>query len=1027
MPSSALRGFTQAIKTCYPTQKTASVPIYLAPAAARRLLPTPRPSNGHPSQAALRNASVATPPKWSSTSTPSLPPGMYGLPIEAENAIRSLQRRKDPSAWATLIESYLPPHLRLKCRLNLDTAPQSTGVLPIGSFHIVLSRARTLAKADLLSYLGVYQGRWAAVLWLVKAMLEQYPSHTAGKDISDQLPNLLWPSIGQCMDTITDNAIETMAPRSSQLSLENFIAHGDLHDHPSGAGFDVHVEQKTLGQIWQTLGTMILQAADRSPEDPSYSAIMSHVFQILAHLHHIDAFPNSIYNYTPAADPTTLQRPPTLYLLSKRIMSILSDLEWGLQWEEEILKYQKLGYDLSKVSVQPKIREFGPELWLDLVLWACVEGGWITEGGWIVSEIERRKGSRETQWSVISWQEICAVKSPQLDWTSFLRLQIDRTRLNQVGALGIATGTTSTVDMGTRTISREVVLALVDGMTNTASLYEDGPTFSSVCVQRSIATCKRLLERGRPELDPNFQNALIIRIMESANEDSPGVLQRLLDLRLSKVKSKGANAPSNVSAQDYVTDDAASILGLLHRVLHGYAREGNLQGSLAALLKILTVVDDKRRKCIEDFAKELRDGLRQEEDPTSHISNKDSSSTTQPSIPTNTMVAFLDLLSQCNLHDLGQWLLFNDDVDGGVIDSDLYSNPNIQPALLRFATATANDRLFTKVLERLEAPLPEPVLHALLRCQVVLGRMDAVEELLGHFQKTPGMAWRASDATSIARAILQMEHSPTHNQNATQVAQALGILQNIVHGRYNSYHDASQRPDLSQAKLANQLGRMLKTIPGSLNKITLNSNADLRAHASATITPNAFNIILEPVVQHHGSFAGKQLWERWCSIPGIPRLDKNIRKVGREFDDRVERVVTPTLYMLRNVLRPILEKRRRASSARSQTALQPSAPVLDSHTAQSEMQNSRGDRDNAKHNLSTQSTEEIGRVGTNSVQSLGRRVEDNERHLLSEEERVVLDWGISMYRKFGLSEKAINVEIPGSIARVKRAVLPFEE
>ncbi|KAK3167299.1 hypothetical protein OEA41_010426 [Lepraria neglecta] len=1026
MPSSALRSFTQAFSASYSIQKAASIPIYLAPATARKLPPGSARSKRHPSEARLRNASVATPVDSPSNATPLPPPGMHGLPIKAEEAIHSPQRWKDPSAWATLIEAYLPPHLRLKSQSDLGPVPQAPGALPIGTFYLVLSRARAYAKTDLLRYLGVYQDRWDAVIWLVKAMLEQYPSHTTGKDISGQVPNLLWPSAGQRLDTITGNAIATVAPQPSKLSLEQFVSRGDLYDHPYGVGYDVHIGRKILGQIWQTLGTMILQAADRPPEDPSYSAIMSHVFQILAHLHHIDAFPNSIYNFTLATDPTVLQRPPTLYLLSKRIMSILSDLEWALQWEEEILKYQKQGYDLSKVSVQPRIREFGPELWLDLVLWACVEGGWVTEGAWIVGEMERRKGTRETQWSVISWQEICAVKAPKFDWTSFLRLQIDRTRLNQVGGIGIATGTDSTVDMGTRTISREVVLALIDGLINTASLHTSGHASSSVGVQQSIATCKKLLERDRPELDPNFQNATIIRIMESANENSPGILQRLLDLRLSKPKSKGIDATASMSAQDYDTDDAASILGLLYRVLHCYAREGNLQASLACFMKIQNLVDDKRGKCIEDFAKELRDRLRQGEDTTDLVSNKkDSACTIHPDIPINTMVAFLDLITQSNLYNLGQWLLFNDDIDGGIIDPELYSNPNVQPALLRFATATADNRLLTKVLERLEAPLSEPVLHALLRCQVALGKLDAVEELLGHFQKTPGMAWRASDATSIARAILQMDHHPTDSQNVERIAQALEMLQKIIHGRYNSDHDASQLPNLTETKLANQLGRIFKTLPGSLSKITTDPSGDFRAHASATVTPNAFNIILESIVQHCGSIAGKQLWEQWCLIPGNSRLNENIRKVGGESYEKIERVVTPTLYMLRNVLRPIIEKRRRTSSAKSKKPLEASSPLSDDHPAQSKMQSTHDNGNTAEHTLSPRPGEGNGQVVAGPVKLPDGSVEENEKHLVSEEERDVLAWCIRMYKKFGLSEKAINAEIPGSFQMVKRAELPL--
>ena len=112
---------------------------------------------------------------------------------------------------------------------------------------------------------------------------------------------------------------------------------------------------------------MILQAADRSAEDPDYTVIMSHVFLILGHLHRINAFPDSIYNYAPPVDSTVLQRPPTLHLLSRRIMSTLSDIEWGLKWKEMTTDALSQGFELPKASVQPKIREFGPELWLELV------------------------------------------------------------------------------------------------------------------------------------------------------------------------------------------------------------------------------------------------------------------------------------------------------------------------------------------------------------------------------------------------------------------------------------------------------------------------------------------------------------------------------------------------------------------------------------------------------------------------------------------------------------------------------------
>ncbi len=847
-----------------------------------------------------------------------------------------------------------------------------------------MSKARTYAKVDLLSYLGVYQDRWEAVIWLVKAMLEQHARRATVETASKQLPSMLWPTLDHSLDAITGSAILPVLPQPRKLPVEHFISRGDIHGEQ---GYGTQLERENLGQIWQSLGIMILQAADRSPEDLSYSVIMSHVFRILAHLHRIEAFPNSIYNYEPAADPTVLRRPPTLYFLSRRIMSTLSDLEWGLQWDEEIEKYSKLGYEVPKAVLQPKLREFGPELWLDLVLWACVEGGWVTEGAWIVGEMEKRKNKVESEWSVISWQEICAVKSPQPGWLSMLKLEIEKTRLNHIAGFGVATGVPFTVDMGSRTISREVVLALVDGLVNTGSARERGRGSLASILPANLTACQDLLERGHAELSANFLNAIIARIIENANEDAPGNLRKLLSWRLRHLHSNSIDAGVSLSAQDYNTDDSAPILGLLHRVLHGLAREGNAQASLGTLITIQNFVDEKRSRYIQDFADELRERLKPGED-TFDIGFDDENElpALHPLIPVNVMAALLDVILQHKFFGLGQWLLHNEDIDGGLVDTELYSNPNLHPALLRFATATADDQLLTNILQQLETPLSEPVIHALLRCQIVLGKWGAVEQLLRHLQRTPDMSWKASDAMAIARAILQMEHNE-NARDAEHFYQARELLQNIVRGLYNSDRDPSQLPDFTETRTANQLAKILQTLPGSLSTITTSSTDAIgRAHGSVNITPNAFNIILEIIVEYYGSVTGSKLWERWCLEPGESIHGRHRQDLNMEYGRNGEKVVIPTLYMLRTVLRPIIAKRKTMNTSISHKAA-------------------------AQTNHETHGTEEED-IADALEQAGGiseRKVDDQ----VNEVERGVLDWGIRMYEKFGLSKKEIDAEMAG--------------
>jgi len=980
MPSSALRSFVHGFNSPGITRNTIYIPAFLVPTVIK-----PNPSTLPKAkllkiQGCRRNASSSVPDTASTQIPFNVDDGSHDIRLGSD-AVVSPKHRREPGAWAGLIEAYLPLHLRQGGQNIVETLTQFTNLHSIYTLPLLLSRARVSAKVDLLSYLGVFQGRWEAVIWLVKAMMEYYPGLLREEQESRQLPNLFWPIVGQSLDNITEKAVETAFPQQSKASLDSLTQNTDFNPQRPAINFG----RQALGQIWQSLGTMILQAADRSAEDPSYSVIMSHVFRILAHLHHIEAFPNSIYNYTPAMDQAAVQRPPTLHLLSRRIMSTLSDLEWGLQWQEEISKYQKLGYDLPKATVPPKIREFGPELWLDLVLWACVEGGWVTEGAWIVTEMERRKGST-SKWSVISWQDVCAIKEPKIDWASIMKLQIERTRLNQVGGIGIATGPDSTVDMGERTVSREVILAIMDGLLNTPSPQSSAPGLILSNLQQSIQACKNLLERHYPQLDNNFVNANILRIMESVGwnpQDMPGLLQRLLNLRDLKTKGIITNTNISTSVQDLNTDDSAALLGLLHRNLNSFAQEDNVQGSLSTFRQIQDLVDQKRNNCIQDFADELKARIGQGHDDKDLIVREDSNTATvHLQIPVSALVTLLDLVTDSKLYDLGKWLLSNEDVDGGAIDPELYSDPNLQPALLRFATATADNNLLTKVLERLGAPLPEPILHALLRCQIALGKWEAVEDLLGHFQKTPNMAWAASDATAIARAILQMEHGPSDPTTQEQIVRSHGLLQDLVRGKYNTAYDPSQPPDFSQIRLANQLRRIFRSLPGSLSKNNTDPSGDTeRANASISVTPNSFNILVETIVECYGPKAGKKLWEQWCRDPGEAKLAPYIRK--SHIDEKVEPVVTPTLYLLRNILQPILLVRQ-----------------------------------GLKHGPHKEAESDInGREADAVVHAPSSSNSDASAVTKQQEEQSIVEWGISMFRKFGLSEKEINREIPGTLPR----------
>jgi len=815
-------------------------------------------------------------------------------------------------------------------------------------------------------------------MWMVQSLLQQASDHMRLSEQRRQLPQSFLVPDGLTLTDITEEknpmalAAHLRRPTTSRrrINMDNLAVVSDMET----------TGQLCMGQVWQSLGSMILRAEDRTLRDPSYHTIMSHVQQVLAEMHHTNALPASLYNYDPAKDLSVVQRPPTLFLLSARIMSVLSDVAWKKYWAEETVKAEDYGFQLPPARAQPLLPHVGAEVWLELVLWACVEGGWITEAAWIVSEIQKRKGDPNMRWSVISWEGICQVKAPELTWTAILKLQIDKSRLNHITGIRIANSGTSSIEMGIRTVSQEVILTIIDGIINTSSCDTSAFGNSVADVYQSIADCRELLKRNQVDAAADDLNAIILRILESSGSDteaSPSSLQRLLSRRLKQFQYQGAGTESALHAQESI-DQSAAILGLSHRMLDSFARQSNLQGSLQALANIQNIIDANRDTYIQEFASDLRERLRKGEEGQDLIA-KDSQrgpTSLRPQIPIHALVSLLELITNSKYLDLGRWLLFNDDIDGGIIDHRLYSNPNLQPSLLHFATLTGDDELLNRVLQYLQPPLSELVLHSLLRCQIVLGKWDAVQRFLEHFKRTPGMSWIPSDVTAIAASIFQMSQSPSDQDQV--IMQAKAILKRLLEGKYNPPRDASQLPNFTFVQSANQLARILKSIPGNtyhdvIAEESVSSSGQL--HNIIEIPASAFNIPLEAIVECHGCAAGKDFWERWCSEPGsaAPYEVTGLREAGRH-----ERVVVPELYMLRNVLRPIAQKMREACS------------------------------------ISQQSDDSSCAV-------------DN-RPTLLKDDLELLQWGVSMYEKFGLSSKSINnAELPGVFGRLKDAKISTDE
>lgn len=946
-------------------------------------------------------ASQSTQQRNYSAKNPSVPYDLDRL-ISARKAPRWHQ---DPTQWIRLLEPYLPLDLR-----NESGSGKIQSVKPIRDVSIILSKARKRDHGglDLLGYLGVGQKRWKAVIWLVKSMSSSYLNYSIAKEEQERLRASPWKFDFLDLDTLTWNPIwadDIVEPLSGKISLEssrdqNLV----LKD-----GSEIGIDRELIGQIWQSTAFMILQAADNPLGDIKSKIIMSHVFEILAHLHHINAFPPSIYDYKPPADPFVPHKPPTLSLLSSQIMEILSDTAWRAQEYEnssEMKSPETTEYDGEKrrqsfmANSDFNMPELSHGIWLDLILWACIEGGWISEAAWIVSAIDSRKHDPNTNWSVIRWDSIQHQVAPEMDWTMRLKLETQRFGVHQLfgGIPRPGEGMQPcSINIPPRTLSHEVIAVLIDG------LLIGSPSFKNRAdsirkTLKSIGMCKNLLETDGQKLDPQLLNSALFRLVGSqgsAITRTPELLEEILCLSCEGAQPFLPRNLASASIDQGFTTDSAISLGLIQQLMYCFARLDFVHGALRSFQMTQDVVDTYSQQRLKVFFEEGKSPLLLIGNPSDlQDENEDSTGASkfkiltpfQFRLPGHALNAFLEFVIRAELWELGKWLFYSDDVDGPTIPSQLYSQSHLQPALLRFATATADAQLLAKVTERLKAPLSQSVLRDLLHCQVAVGNWHSVQDLLSYFRDEPGMGWDASDAMSIATSILRMEWTIPRSDfsKSEDVSLAFSILQKLISGEFNSVHSRARFPDSTQFRLTVQIDRILRRIPGKLSTLKPQYSRDTeRICAPVDISVEAFNMLVKCTVDCRGSIAGKELWDMWCREVCPPTGSRTVSHVE---DTELEQVVQPNLQTLRIILLPIMR----------------------TYINTEDMSTHANDSSVKKWILNSPETETQNLPSATDFDTSVKV--PRKANLLSGSEREILQWGITMYRKFGITEKHLRAE-----------------
>lgn len=794
--------------------------------------------------------------------------------------------------WVAILEAGLPPHLRQ------DPRASSTAALNAADCAEILLAAQGAATEegglDILYHLGMVEARWREVIWLVKHLVEDYaaPRSKAGK-----LSQTIWPwSNDGSLDAMTLGPIELQRPRDpSEASSLGPTLTPTLHEltddlKPESMSRTDRSQQGVLGQVWRSLGAMILAC----PE----GVVKPEILEIIAYLHHQEIMPSSIYSQKPGTDHSAIQQPPTLHLLSSRILTSLSDAAWRAH-ERAVVEetkaqggeYVPLRPEIPGMAYRVHVAGLRPEIWLELILWACLHGGWIVEGAAVLRAVYRQKPA----WKPLSWRSLVpSEESGVPDWDKLDYL------FNTRSSATMDPPESPPLDVS-RTVSSEVINAYVDALLSVidVGVGDRGAPPGHILSQMTLA--KGFLGRSDLRLSGGSWDAVILRFVDSqAGNPVQYNLRRLAGL--TPKFGHEVEAANASSLPDYVTDGSASFVGLCHRALHTEVRAGNVEGALRVFKLLQNTTDGNKRRSLEAFFKTIQHAQEKDTAPNgADLFTSNYSRINYPAfdlqIPTTTLGPFLELVTDAQAYDLVKWLLYSKEIDGPLIGDHLYNDPAIAPALVKFATMT-NDRALLSKLIDLRAQqntvtgdgptLPNNVLRSFLDTQFSLRRWDAATRILELMNDLPSLSWNLVNLATLARTMLRLRHAAKSGsvESERSLARAQDIFSEMVQGAHSR---SLYKAHFNAAQVS-----VLLAVLSAIDAYWARFCVDLRqpkGHLTFHLSAMPFNLVLEGVVEAHGSVSARRLlgifWShkvRTAQVSGRRMIE------GRPETSKVDRV-----------------------------------------------------------------------------------------------------------------------------------------
>ncbi|USP73969.1 hypothetical protein yc1106_01243 [Curvularia clavata] len=795
------------------------------------------------------------------------------------------EARGDIKAWLAILELFLPAQLRQE--------PSDTPDEPVNSFDLAsfLNSAQA-ASVDILSHLGLVESRWQTVVWMVKKLAEDGQNSTEAVPQIEQYTNDIWQGNEyQSMKNLTESPIvlERNRPLKRLEATLNVATSA-----PESIRYQKAIINRALGQLWRSLGNMILTAVEK--DNAGQDTIMPHVLQVIAYLHHIGLIPDSVYTYQPHENKHALQQPPTIHMLSSQILTALSDATWKAH--ESSVRTAKdranaqyfLGHEIPGSRYKAHVTEVAPELWLELVLWSCLHGGWILDGVAILEQLSAKR--EEDRWALISWREIMEkeqkrTRAPSRSW-SLLPMNED------------ASASAEDRERTRKTISGEVVTAFIDGLVNQMRLGVGTRGADPERLVSSIKTLKDLLDANNLSLGSTAWDSIMARLVESGGfvpEKRPEILLRVFELAPGFGAEVGtANAAARRDTEiPYFFEPTTLPLSLLHRAMRAFIRNGDISGAMKTLSLLQRHTDDNKQKSVQQFFSFLRNSpqLRKDEPFTSSLPPVNFPAF-DTKLPVPLLAQLLDLATESKLFDLVRWLLFSDDLDGPLIGPELYGHRNISASIVRFGTLAGENDLVLKVIQKVgrwnekyqQQRMPAEILIALLCCQMKLRRWEAVRGMQKYVEETATFKPRSIIISTFAAELLRTSNDP--EESKTQAKDTFtGLL------------FAWERIILENVRDELNCTLSIMSTVDEYWKDFCSRFLAFSSRQAIKLSTDDFNRVLGGVLEGYGSVKGRAIVEQWCynspkafepyrapgGLPTMPRY--RVTKSG-EYEDRPE-------------------------------------------------------------------------------------------------------------------------------------------